>query len=194
MEFSLITLRHHFLSPIIHPTSPRHSLHRTMSIHLHIDRLLIAYDSHRHRNVILVDLLPQESLHLGLDRVIVSVFNEATSEVHAGHGVEVFVLAGVAAEDFELGGEYVCAVGPVGDTVVYNHLNQYFFGCLAIERHIFSIAFQKSTILTKPLLNSSTMRSLMLNKALLPNIFHMLLTRFSQLIIPSQLLSRLLLL
>ena len=103
-----------------------------MSLYLNFRVLFPSANIGRH--VVKHDLLFEEFVHLALDWIFVTCFNERCCVVDAGHSIEVFVLTGEDAADSKVVVEKVFAMASVRNAIVDKQLKNYLDGSFAVER------------------------------------------------------------
>ena len=128
----------HFLGAIFKSASSGNRLNGPVPLHLYFGVLFPTADVHGH--VIKGDLLLEEFVHLTLNRVLVTCFDEGGSVVDASHCVEVFVLAREHTATSEIVVEQIFAMATVRNTVINEQLENDLNGLLAMEGQVLSIA------------------------------------------------------
>ena len=140
-----------------------------------------------------VNLFLEVLVHLSFDGVRLALCNKSTAVVDTAHRIEVLVIGREAAHDIELGVEDVLAVATVLDAVVNDQLNQDFFGILAVERQVLTVAADDLAVLAEALLyTSSPVRGVMLDQASWSDVLGVIFGGLSNLGAPAQRLDGLL--
>ena len=109
-----------------------------MSLNLNFTVLLPSSDVLRH--IIEFNFLLQEFVHLSLDWVFFPILYECSTKVKGGHCVEIFMGTAVAAKHSEIWIEQIFSVTSIGNSIVYNLLQNYLHRSFTVEGEVFAIA------------------------------------------------------